>query len=236
VSTSAPALSHSLDLLHDTYNYNHWIFSLIRPYLGTRVVEIGSGPGNLTQFMLNVDELVCVEPEAEYSNRLSAMAVSHRNMTVKACCLDDVLGQSENYKGRFDSVVCLNVLEHIEDHTAAMMTMQSLLRVGGRIILFVPAVQFAYGSMDNALNHFRRYSKRDVKALCGNIGGRLVKCRYVNLLGLIGWWWCGRVRKDALIVPEKARVMDRLVPFVSALERIVPIPIGQSILAVIQMQ
>ena len=131
------ALSHSLDLLRDTYNYNHWIYSLLRNYLGEDICEVGAGTGNLTQFFLNSRRMLCIEPEAEYCQALRKLAVIHRNLELHPCGLDncDCIGQ---YAKAFDSVVCVNVLEHIADDCRAIEQMNEMLREGGRFLLTVP--------------------------------------------------------------------------------------------------
>jgi 2-polyprenyl-3-methyl-5-hydroxy-6-metoxy-1,4-benzoquinol methylase len=223
-------LTHSLDLLADTYNYNHWIYSLLRPWLGSRILEVGAGIGNLTQFMLSAEQVVCVEPEAEYLHHLSCIASVHKNVTVCPCSVFEIPDQHIEY----DSIVCVNVLEHIENDYDALYAMGSRLREGGRILLYVPAVQWAYGAMDEGLGHWRRYNRRMVRRLCKELQYSIIKMHYVNLIGLFGWWWYGRARRLTLIDPQKARFMDRLVPYLSATERILPIPAGQSLYAVLE--
>lgn len=227
-----PGLSHSLDLLSDTYNYNHWIYSLCRPWLGKEVLEVGAGIGNLTQFLLGAQRLVCVEPEPEYKGALEDLARTHLNMKYYGVPVGDIPVQECG----FDSALCVNVLEHIEDEEHAISAMASRINSGGHIVLYVPAVAWAYGVLDEKLGHYRRYNRRRLHKLAKSCGLSVRKMHYVNFIGLFGWWWCGRVKKEALIDPDKARFMDRLVPFVSACERVVRIPAGQSLLAVLAKQ
>ena len=223
-------LSHSLDLLADTYNYNHWIYSLCRPWLSEDILEVGAGTGNLTQFMLGARRLVCIEPEQEYQERLESIKKVHLNTSLYQVPVQDIPGDENN----FDSVLCVNVLEHIEDDEKALSAMAERLKPGGFVILYVPAINWAYGAMDEQLGHFRRYNKSMVKALASKCSLNIVHIRYVNFVGLFGWWLSGRIQKETLIDPRKARIMDRLVPFISAVERIIPIPVGQSLLTIFQ--
>lgn len=227
-----PGLSHSLDLLADTYNYNHWIYALCRPWLGDRILEVGAGTGNLTQFMLGAKALVCIEPEAEYQPRLEQIRTTHLNTRLYQAPVQDIPADEIN----FDAAICVNVLEHIEDDGAALGAMARRIRPGGHVVLYVPATGWAYGAMDKQLGHYRRYNKPMARALAQQCGLRIVHMRYVNFVGLFGWWWSGRVKNEALIDPGKARFMDRLVPYLSAIERIVPIPVGQSLLTIYQVQ
>ncbi len=225
-----PGLTHSLDLLSDTYNYNHWIYSLCRPWLGDEVLEVGSGIGNLTQFLLGANRLVCLEPEDVYRPYLSRIAEVHRNVRYYPVPVED-MPADENH---FISVLCVNVLEHIKDDEMALRKMAGRLRDGGNVVLYVPAVSWAYGEMDSDLGHWRRYNKRRIREIAEHCGLSVVRMHHVNAIGLFGWWWVGRVRKERLIDPRKARVMDALAPYLSAVERIVPPFLGQSLLAVLR--
>jgi len=221
-------LSHSLDLLADTYNYNHWIYALCRRWLGDRILEVGAGTGNLTQFMLGASKLVCIEPEPDYQAKLQQIQSIHLNTKIYPVPVQDMPAEEKD----FDSAICVNVLEHIEDDAKALKSMADRLKSGGHVILYVPATGWAYGALDKQLGHFRRYNKPMARALARACGLEIVRMRYVNLIGLFGWWWSGRIMKETLIDPAKARFMDRLVPFISAAERIIPIPVGQSLLVV----
>lgn len=224
-------MSHSLDLLSDTYNYNHWIYSVMRPYIGNKVVEVGSGPGNITRFLLSCQQLVCIEPDPDFIEDLEKLCKVHANISVVNRLLDDI--RPADLPGwPYDTVLSANVLEHIEDDLGALRTMHDMLDAGGRKLLFVPAVPWAYGEMDRELGHFRRYSRRSLLELFAAAGFSKVRARYFNTIGLFGWWYAGRMRRERLIDPRKARAMDRMVPYLSALERMVPPLIGQSLLCV----
>jgi SAM-dependent methyltransferase len=228
------ALSHSLDLLKDTYNYNHWIYSLLRKHLGDEVCEVGAGIGNLTQFFLGARRLLCVEPDAEYFGFLEKIAAIHRNVEVFNGDLDGWLGTRPG--GEFDSVVCVNVLEHIEDDVQALKQMKNMLRQGGRVLLYVPAAPWAYGQLDIELGHYRRYSKGMIRKAATAAGLEVDRLKHVNFIGVWGWFLHACILRRKVVSPQSARLIDRLVPFISALERIVPIPAGQSILAILRKQ
>lgn len=227
------ALQHSLDLLKDTYNYNHWIYSLLRPHVGDNVLEVGSGTGNITRFLLSCPRVVCLEPESAHAKQLSDLADKHLNIQLVESSLEEFSAEDLSPR-RVDTVICLNVLEHIEDDESAIRKMLSFLRPGGRLLLYVPACQWAFGATDAAMGHHRRYTRRAIRKLAKKAGGHVCASRFVNLIGLMGWWWTGVILREAQIDVRKARFMDRLVPFLSAAERLVKPPIGQSLFAVLQ--
>jgi SAM-dependent methyltransferase len=226
------SLSLSLDLLKDTYNYNHWIYSLLRPFLGNTVFEIGAGTGNLTRFFLPVEKLFCLEPDARFCAQLKQLAAVHLNMTVIEDSLESYFLKRASHQT--DTLICVNVLEHIADDFDAVQKMADMLKPGGSLLLYVPATTWAFGELDRNLGHYRRYSKHRLVDIAVSAKLRVKHLRHVNCLGALGWWWSSRVRKEKEIPPEKARLVDRFVPYLAAIERIIPIPFGQSIFAVFE--
>jgi SAM-dependent methyltransferase len=232
-SSEVSSLTHSLDLLKDTYNYNHWIYSLLHPYLGDKILEVGAGTGNILQFMLRRREIVCLESSSEFAESLKQTAAIHNNVRVVNGLIEDMLSLGIE-PGHFDNVLCLNVLEHIEDDRNAVSNMLSALSAEGKLLLFVPACQWAYGRLDKEFGHYRRYSRSVLMSTITAAGGLVEKCHYVNFIGVFGWWYSGRIKQDPKIDPAKARTVDRLAPFLSALERIIKPLVGQSLFAVVR--
>jgi len=136
-------------------------------------------------------------------------------------------------KNYFDTVVCINVLEHINDDMEAVKAMLSVLRPGGKLFLYVPACNWVNGSLDRELGHYRRYSKQDLKKISYTVNGYIDQLFFVNLLGILGWFWAAKLRKDKAIRRENASLMDKLVPFLSAIERLIKPPIGQSLVLIL---
>src|SRR5213079_1327746 len=101
----------------------------------------------------------------------------------------------------------------------------------GRLILLVPSLRVLYGSLDEALGHFRRYVPREVTTKLGAAGFRVRHVEYFNLAGVPGWWFAGRVLRRRLIPQGALRWYDALVPLFR-LERFLPWRIGQSLIAI----
>jgi SAM-dependent methyltransferase len=136
---------------------------------------------------------------------------------------------------RPDSVVCVNVLEHIEGDAAALRAMVEIVVPGGVIVLLVPAFDALYGPIDRNLGHYRRYRRSSLAGLASAAGLEIRKLHYVNALGLFGWWVNARVLKRETQSDGQIAVFDRwMVPFFSVIERAVPPPFGQSLLAVLR--
>ncbi len=221
----------SLDVLSDLYNYNHWLYNKIRPFICGRVCEIGCGIGNITQFLLNHPEVVGVEPSSASCCAAQERFDAHANVRIVGRLLSDA-PCTELSASHFDTVMCLNVLEHIEDDIDALSTMRKLCRTGGKIVILVPAHQGIYGGLDETLGHYRRYNKRSLLRAFEQSGIAVQRSFYLNAIGFFGWWWESRCLGRRELSREKARVFNRLVPFIDAMERIIPPPFGQSIVMV----
>jgi len=166
------ALAHTLDLLKDTYYYNHWIYSLLRPYIGDSVLEVGAGVGNLTRFQLYCKMVSCLDHNPEFAAGLKGLSTKHLNLHVIEARLEDY--SPSNNPDHFDTILCVNVLEHIQNQEAAIHKIMSMLNPGGRLLLYVPACQWAYGTIDSHLGHFRCYTKSQFKRFAKNANATLV--------------------------------------------------------------
>jgi SAM-dependent methyltransferase len=143
-------------------------------------------------------------------------------------CLEDVADSLSS-----DSVVLVNVLEHIEDDRALLRTIHRILNPGGTILLFVPALPCLYGSLDEAFGHVRRYTKSALTLRLEKMRFQIVRLQYFNLPGIGPWFLAGKVLKRRSLRPSDVRMYDRWVmPWISRLERRWGPPVGQSILAI----
>src|SRR5262249_47930540 len=133
--------------------------------------------------------------------------------------------------GSFDTVVCANVLEHIDQDVQALRTLHRLLAPGGRVVLVVPALRPLYGSIDQAIGHYRPYSADEIGQKLAAAGLDVEHVHYFNLLGVPGWFLNARLLRRRSVPGFQARVNDWLVPLLR-LERHVSLPLGMSLLAV----
>ena len=213
----------------DAPRYNRWLTERVAPWVGRRVLEIGAGIGNMAEYFIDRERLVLAEPEAFYRERLAQRFAGRSNVRVvplRLPAVDPGLAAE-----RLDTVICLNVLEHVEADGASLAAMRGLLAPGGRIVLLVPALRFLYGSLDAALGHFRRYTPGELRTKFAAAGLRMAHLEYFNLGGVLGWWLTGRVLRRTLIPRGSLRLYDALVPLFR-LERFLPFRIGQSLIAV----
>jgi SAM-dependent methyltransferase len=209
--------------------YNRWMYDRVRPWVGRRVLEIGAGIGNISAFLIDRDRVVLTDTEPYYLERLRARYGDRPHVSVAELRLPapDARLAAE----RLDTVVCLNVLEHIEDDRGSLVAMRELLVPRGRLVLLVPALRALFGTLDEALGHFRRYVPDELSQKFRDAGFRLMHLEYFNLAGIPGWWLTGRVLRRRLIPTGALQWYDALVPLFR-LERLLPWRIGQSLIAI----
>jgi SAM-dependent methyltransferase len=224
-----PVGAATLERISAAPAFNRWMFDRLRPWLGRRVLEIGAGIGNMSAFLIDRERVVLSDTEPYYVARLRERFAGRANVAVVElrlpACDPRLVGE------RFDTIVCLNVLEHIEDDPASLRSMRWLLRPGGRLVLLVPALRALYGTLDEALGHYRRYTPRELAAKLAGAGFRLAHLEYFNLAGIPGWWFTGRVLRRRLIPTGALKWYDALVPLFR-LEKLLPWRIGQSLIAI----
>ena len=222
--------AYDLETLAGTVRYNEWIYATMRPFLGTRLLELGCGTGNLTPLFLRDGRTVlAIDTDQRMLEALQANLGVRPGLTVRRCAVQDLVPE---FTASFDSVVSSNVLEHIPDDAepAAIRATFELLKPGGTSVHWVPACPCVFGSLDRAFAHHRRYTKAGLAARFEQAGFRVERCRYWNSVGLLGWWWQGKVLKAQHIRPGAALFYDRcVVPVLRCVEPWLWLPAGQSL-------
>lgn len=178
-----------------------------------------------------VDRLELVEPAPNLVQLLSREFAGNVSVGIVSNTLEDYLASAPGATS--DSVVLVNVLEHVEDDARAMSGLFRLLRPGGHLLMFVPALGWLFSAMDVALGHYRRYRKGPLMGLVRDAGFEVVSARYFDVLGIVPWWIVhtlgGKVRFD----PRLSKLYDRLVvPVGRALEALFPPPLGKNIVLI----
>lgn len=224
-----------LEVMQAAVNYCTWITDEIRPYVQGRCLEVGAGRGTLSRFLLhtNVQSLCCLEPAENLISQLQR-AVQCARKPVEV--INETLGAFATVTSeRFESIVCINVLEHILDDQKALQQMVKLLHPKGYICVYVPALPRIFGAMDTTFAHRRRYTRDQLKVLARQAGLRIERLYFLNSVGVVAWWLLGKVFRQRTITLAQVQRYDRLmIPLIRRLERIVSPPIGQNLLLVAQ--
>lgn len=227
---SGPDILHALAAAP---RFNAWMADTIRPYLGENVLEIGAGIGNLTRALIPRRKCyVAADIDQEHLARLATRFHHRPNLQVRYCDLSS-REDFEALRGQMDSVVCLNVLEHIEDDIAGLRNIHSALRPGGRAVVLVPHGQEIYGTLDAALGHYRRYSGKELCARMEEAGFRVEHLLSFNRISRPGWYVSGRMLRRKTFSRTQMKLFDRFVWLWRRIDRGLPWP-PTSIIAVAQ--
>jgi len=210
--------------------YNRWLHERFEPHLGNRILEVGSGVGNQTRWFIDKERVVASDIESHYVRELTANFGGRRNVRIAGFRFPlseadraDLLGE------RIDTIVCLNVLEHIEDDGGTLRDFAQILPPGGRLALLVPAMPALYGSLDVNLRHFRRYDKEPLRRLVTDAGFSVDEIRYLNRPGVAGWWLNSRLLKRTVLPKRQLGAFRWMLPLLKAEEKEPP-SFGMSLL------
>lgn len=235
VTTSADdSFSYSgteLDAMAEATNYYDWMMRSFASLIGLRSLEAGAGTGSVSSLLLergSPTQLTLVEPAANNVPLLRSRFANDSRVRVYHGYMEDLVGSLN-----VDSVVAINVLEHVERDGNFLRAAYDLLTPGGALLLLVPAVPAIFGSLDRAFDHFRRYTKSGLRNSLLAAGFEVEKLRYMNMLGVVAWFLSGRVLHRATLGRRQVRFYDRwVIPILRNVESVVTPPIGQSLLVI----
>lgn len=220
-----------LDALEGARNYHRWIARRFAPYLGPRIVEVGAGIGTFAEHLLEAApraDFTLVEPAGNNYPHLAARFADRPRVRTVQGYADDA-----GEPGSADSLVAVNVMEHVQDDGGFLRAAHRLLAPGGHALLFVPALPALYGTLDEAFEHVRRYTRGELDGKLRAAGLQPLCVRYTNFPGVVAWWLSGKVLRRRTLTARDARLYDRwVIPWVSALERVWTPPLAQSLIAV----
>ncbi len=197
--------------------FNRWIFNNIQQYVGQRILEAGCGIGNFTEMLLNRSRLVCADLDDFYVEMISRRYGHLENVrTIKTdLATNELLESVEGEK--VDTVICINVLEHIPADSAVLANFYKLLAPGGHAIILVPAHPWLYSKTDETLGHCRRYTQPMLKEHLEKAGFEVPAVWEFNRLGVYGWWVSKQMKNDTLS-PRQMKLYERLLPIAKLLD------------------
>lgn len=224
----------TLSVLRGSPRYNAWLYSHIEPHLSGRVLDIGSGLGDIARQFAHplVEEVIFSDRAEEMIRALETRPVPLKKYRIIPLDISSPQIHRTSLAGSVDTVTCINVLEHIEDDVVALKNMNSLLRVRGKVVVFVPALPALYGTLDTYVEHYRRYTKKSLRTVLERAGFAVKEAYYINMFGILTWFLAGRILKQKRFHRHACRILDRTVPLLRTMERFGPPPLGQSLIMV----
>ena len=179
-----------LEAMDFAVNYHRWILDLMKPFLGKHLVEVGAGTGAFSELLLETapETLSLVEPSAMFNNLQTNLAKHDSATKIRAFpnIFAEVATEIETEQAP-DSIIYINVLEHIEDDQLELEIIHQTLREKGRVFVFVPALPLLFSEFDKQIGHFRRYRKKQLTEKFRAAGFRVLLSRYFDTAGIFPW-------------------------------------------------
>jgi glycosyltransferase involved in cell wall biosynthesis len=212
----------TLDAMEQAPKFNRWMYESIRPWLGHRVAELGVGRGNLSKHIKEHEHVLLTDYRTDYLEGLQEKWRHHPHLKIGKL---DMTAQEDFEQLRDfapESVVFLNVLEHIEDDRAVLANLYATIPDGCRLVILVPFNQKLYSDFDRALGHFRRYDTGELDAKLRDAGFTVEHQFYFNKVGVIAWYVANTLGKQGALKPWQLRIYNFLTPLFRVLDRVLP--------------
>jgi len=212
-------------------NNNLWLFTTINPYLGKNILEVGSSIANISKFLVTKNAKIFLTDIDPYClSYLKNRFIS--NPKVKVLNHDILTSPKPLLSSKINSVVAINILEHLENDNLALENINKTLTKNGCLILIVPAHKKLYGTLDKKLGHLRRYQKPLLIKKLKKAGFNIEKIYYLNAPAALGWYLNSVILKRKTLPSLQLKIIDRLIPLISKIEKNINPPFGLSLVAI----
>ena len=213
--------SNILSDLQDARRFNKWMADTLREHVGDRVLEIGAGIGTLTSQFIPRDLYVATDINAHYLHYLRSYAVGKPYLHVARVDA----GRPEDFASlghSFDTVLMINVLEHVPDEAIALENVRNALVPGGRAVILVPQNPKLYNSLDEALEHRERYTAEGLRTSLERAGFRVERLLDFNRTSVPAWFVNGGLLKRRTFSRIQLKGLELMMPAVRRLDRMIP--------------
>ncbi|HRP56399.1 class I SAM-dependent methyltransferase [Agriterribacter sp.] len=229
-----PLGSKTLETISNASNFNQWMYAEIKPFLKGEILEIGSGIGNISRYVIADGFKITLSDfnpgyyqwlkekfsDSQYVQNIMQIDLLHPDFQKKYSFLYE----------KFDSVFLLNVIEHIEDDITAVKNCKFLMKPNGHLVLLAPAYNWLYCRFDRELGHYRRYTLHSMKHILKCNGLHIHSGSYFNSAGITGWLFFGKIMNNKMIGNGEMSVFNRIVPIARILDKLTAKKIGLSVI------
>jgi SAM-dependent methyltransferase len=222
----------TLEALTEAKNYNRWIASNFYPHIKAPLLEFGAGIGNISELLSSFTPLCLTDSDERLLAHLKHKFCHINDVSVDF--LDITQPPPEHLLESFQTVIGINVLEHIEDDEKALFHLGNILKPSGRLLLLVPSKKWAYTDLDRQLGHFRRYEKKELGLKLAKASFRIEKLYFFNIIGLMGWMIRHKIQRSEGLSPYQVSLFESMVHILKPIESKVRMPIGISLIAIAQ--
>lgn len=212
----------TLDALEQAPRFNRWMFQTVKPYLGKRIAELGSGRGNLSKLLLKEGCVLLTDNREEYLEELNRRWGHLPTVRVTSLDLEDASGYKALGEFEADTVVCLNVLEHIRDDRFVLQRLQQVLPANAKLVFLVPFNPKLFSELDRELGHFRRYQTAELETKMTEAGFVVERQFFFNKAGVLAWWVGNVLCRQRALTPWQLKLYNLLTPLFRIFDRCIP--------------
>ena len=202
--------------------FTRWMADVIRPFVGERVLEIGAGIGNMTIHLIPRSVYWATDVNPHYLETLDRLQPARPYL--RTAYIDAMEASSYPRDISFDTVICLNVVEHLSDDVGALRNIYNILDAGGRAIILVPNGPELFGTLDEVLGHCRRYTEDQLAGVGKEAGFTVEKVLKFNRPGVPAWWLNGRILRKTTFGLGQIRLLNFLTPLFRVVDSWLPLP------------
>jgi len=221
----------TLEIMSQADYYNQWTFEIIKPYLKGNIAEVGAGIGAFVEkIRIYYPDVTAIDFNENYLEHIqkTQKGIKTQQLDLQSAAI------STSFTEKFDTIVAINVLEHLPNLDLALSHLYKMLKPNGRLIVLVPSFQFAFGDMDRNLGHVQRFTESKFANFLKPFNFKFITARYINLLGLIGWWINGKILKKQAIPKNQVKLFNLLGRPWLALEKYIQFPLGLSLIYIVE--
>jgi SAM-dependent methyltransferase len=223
---------HTLEAIQDARNFNRWMYEEVAPFLSGRILEVGSGIGNISSCFIEQNAAITLSDIRENYCHALAQKFPDQPLLNLDLAHPEFTSAYQRCLEQFDSVFALNVVEHIEDDFLALENIYRLLKPGGKVLILVPAGPLLYNKLDQGLFHYRRYTRSSLQKCILSAGFNICKTWSFNALGIPAWITGGLLFREKEIKKGQMNAYDKLVPIARFLDQVTFRKIGLSVICV----
>ncbi len=235
-------VSSNLDKWNQISRYSQWMYHTYKKHIGLKVLDIGAGIGNMTSYYVN--QCNCVVACDIFDKQINIMKERFSDLNYFDAIKWDIVEEDLDVVGDsgFDTIICINVMEHLQNDKLALQKMIQLLSDNGKIIIIAPACPFLYCYLDKNVGHHRRYARGELKKLAGAFGLKIVENRYFNFFGILPYFMKGKFGRDnggsfsTDLNESNSKIYNFASKILEPIERIINPPIGISELIVLEKE
>jgi 2-polyprenyl-3-methyl-5-hydroxy-6-metoxy-1,4-benzoquinol methylase len=216
-------------------DFNKWMYNAIKDYTQGEILEIGSGIGNISKlFIDNGSAITLSDIDDDYIQFLKKefpLYLSDKEILSIDLEKEGFETKYSHLAGKYDSLILINVLEHLKDDSAAIQNCRFLLKKNGILIILVPAYSFLFSEIDKSLGHYRRYNRKQLVEIMKNEKFKIVRSFYFNAIGIFAWLY-GKIMKYKFPPESNMKTFNKMIRVGKFLDKLVFQKTGLSAIAV----